>query len=654
MKKPSHSFSLLRRSMLQDFVLTNLPKKMIVVMFVSLIVFSVVFLYDSSMMADEITTTFRGINLKYYDQGYLVSSPKCKIVDREPFSEEALRYFRPTKYRSCSTRQLLSFVTKERNVATVHIRNEVTQQYTTRPITCCYSNVSRVVDGPMPDHNIAISSCETFRDNVTISSDAVIIQCKEESSKKLIYENAHAAVTITENVRERLDSFGNKPKPLNVLMIAVDSVSRLNFIRTMPKTYSFIERNNWLTLKGYNKVEDNTFPNFMAIFTGYNQSDASGICNPEIEGKLDSCPFLWQTYRDLGYVTAYVEDEAKIGTFTFHKKGFSRPPCDYYFRPYILASEKLAGYKLNGMTYCTGPESAGERILNLAKDFSSTFAEGPYLGVFWMNSFSHNELNSPMMLDEKITQFLIDLNYTGTYDNTIVILFSDHGIRFGNIRTTKTGWLEERLPFIYFSFPSWFKKMFPAEYQNFVDNERKLTTPYDFHMTLQDILILSGLNHEVTPSQGCPNCKSLFDEIPVDRSCEEAGIEDHWCTCAGYADTSLEPDVAKMVSDVITDELHKRTSNESKGGGDHICAKFSVKEFLSTRLSQPFSYKNDSYLLVSVRTEPSAVFETTLRFADDIRLGNFFVGYISRLDAYAKTSKCASTDFLKKYCYCLQ
>ncbi|RYA67319.1 hypothetical protein DD592_27595, partial [Enterobacter cloacae complex sp. 2DZ2F20B] len=53
------------------------------------------------------------------------------------------------------------------------------------------------------------------------------------------------------------------------------------------------------------------------------------------------CPMIWFDFKKLNYITGYAEDEAWINTFNYKKKGFTEPPTDYYFRPYIQGSEKL-------------------------------------------------------------------------------------------------------------------------------------------------------------------------------------------------------------------------------------------------------------------------------------------------------------------------
>ncbi len=64
--------------------------------------------------------------------------------------------------------------------------------------------------------------------------------------------------------------------------------------------------------------------------------------------------------------------------------------------------------------------------------------------------------------------------------------------RFADIRDTQQGKLEERLPFFSFTFPSWFKSKFPEAFNNFKENARRLTTPFDINKTLRNILHFDG------------------------------------------------------------------------------------------------------------------------------------------------------------------
>lgn len=82
-------------------------------------------------------------------------------------------------------------------------------------------------------------------------------------------------------------------------------------------------------------------------------------------------------------------------------------------------------------------------------------------------------------------------------------------LRFAEIRNTLQGKQEERLPYFSFVFPLWFKKVYPEAYANFLHNTRYLTTPFDIHKTLENIL-----NFE-TPKIGDRHQRaiSLFDKV---------------------------------------------------------------------------------------------------------------------------------------------
>lgn len=193
-----------------------------------------------------------------------------------------------------------------------------------------------------------MKQCENFDNKIQIPEDveAILVKCHEKDGKKKrkpFYENTHSLVNI-EKIRERLESNEQKnttKRKLSILFLGIDSVSRLNFQRAMPKTNEFLHDNHWILMNGYNKMGENTFPNLMAILTGKSINQAYDACTPTVPYKLDNCSFIWYDFHQSGYTTAYGEDEAEISTFNYNKVGFVEPPTDYYLRPYMLASEKL-------------------------------------------------------------------------------------------------------------------------------------------------------------------------------------------------------------------------------------------------------------------------------------------------------------------------
>ena len=192
-----------------------------------------------------------------------------------------------------------------------------------------------------------------FHDQADLAEDLefLYVYCYGQRGKlELLYQNLHSIVVdkklphVSLNNETSLgdgEMNGTTWKRYSVMLFGIDSISRLNFIRTMSNTKTFLEHHNWTWLEGYNKVADNTFPNLIAILTGMNVSQLFNTCYPSQDTRLDDCPFLWNEYSKQGYLTAYFEDEVQIGTFNFERYGFLNAPTDYYGRPYMMAGEAL-------------------------------------------------------------------------------------------------------------------------------------------------------------------------------------------------------------------------------------------------------------------------------------------------------------------------
>lgn len=96
--------------------------------------------------------------------------------------------------------------------------------------------------------------------------------------------------------------------------------------------------------------------------------------------------------------------------------------------------------------------------------------------------------------------------------------------RFADIRQTIQGKQEERLPFFSFAFPPWFKQKQPEAYSNFLANTKRLTTPFDIHATLKDVIHFP---------------QKLGDNVLKNRSMslfKKVGLDDFIC-CLAHSDS---------------------------------------------------------------------------------------------------------------------
>ena len=392
----------------------------------------------------------------------------------------------------------------------------------------------------------------------------------------------------------------------------------------------------------------------MAILTGYNRTFAYSECTPTVPGQLETCPFVWKDFQDAGYVTAYGEDEASISSFNYHKTGFIKQPTDFYLRPYMLAAEKNLHIKRkHWLTLCLGYKHSVDHIYQYALDFATNYVNDPFFGLFWTNTFSHNDISDPSLMDEKMKNYILELQRRDILNNSMVVFFSDHGLRFGEVRNLVTGWLEERLPFIFISLPEWFKNENPEIVEALKINRNRLTNPYDLHMTLKHVLELSDRTSKLPLARSCSQCQSIFKVMPWNRSCEDTAITPHWCTCSPYKSNDKNSAIVLSAVNFAIKHINGELANTSSSRRN--CADLKLNKISYSRKAEHHDHKipYDMYLFVFDVAPSSGLFEATVRYT--LKTKQFeMTGAVSRLNMYAGQSECIKNDYLKKYCYCVK
>ena len=516
---------------------------------------------------------------------------------------------------------------------------------------CCYQQIIRSGVNATADNEFTLTSCKEFTGNISLTTEDefILVKCSGFlwfiSSE--VYKNGHALIRTKKSVKKKFQENLHKDK-INVFLMGIDSISRLNLIRAMPETYKHLNQtDDWFELRGYNKIGDNTLPNLLAIFTGKSEGDFRKKCDWSKVGGLENCKYIWNDFSDSSYVTAYAEDESSINTFNYHKPGFVKPPTDHYLRPFNLAiEENLEIRTVNKRRMCVGYQNYADYIYNYGFDYAEKYSNNSYFGVFWTNSFSHEDLSMISEMDARVKYYLEQLETRGILNSSIVIFFSDHGMRFGPIRNLFIGWLEERLPFFYIWLPPKFRQSNPDIVEALRINRDRLSSPYDVHVTLKHILKMSGGFEDELSAVSCPKCQSLFTELPLNRSCADAGIDQHWCTCVDFQVIDESSNIVQSAVQKIISEVNKHLAPYPK------CAKLKLKKVHSARKS---AYNSSTNYLISFNVSPSnAQLEATIRCDDDKNCEDYkIIGTVSRLNRYGDQSICVNDSELRKYCYCM-
>nr|CDS26630.1 protein of unknown function DUF229 [Hymenolepis microstoma] len=500
---------------------------------------------------------------------------------------------------------------------------------------------------------------------------------------------------------------------VNVLLLGIDSLSRLSWYRYLPKTiekFTKLAKSRGTIFSKYHVVGDGTTNNLLAILTGYfeeelpesrrfetkllggtgglveSQISGNEVYNESVKTPLDDFPWIWSEYkRKAGYATHFIEDTPNFGTFQYRLKGFGnlKPPVDSYGRPCMVAAALDARY-YGKQLGCTASTPTHLVLLESFREFMNANAHLPRFSLTFLSEMIHEEPWEARHVDEDMANLLEEIDKEdergwGALANTVVILFSDHGPRIGKARLSLQGKLEERLPMLGILFPRKLAQEWPEAVSALQSNIDRLCSPFDLHATLEHILTRS--EHQNTRSH------SLLTPIPWNRTCSEAGIARHWCTCAHWV--TLKPNLAGDWSDEIARAalLTMETINSAtvvlKSGGMRLvglCEKLKLDKIISAELSRlpndvvrfrgsadrdgriPIFAKFDikpvsSTLRLHLKVQPKdAHFEVVLY--RDVNGGEFkapTLENIQRLDQYEKHASCLDSKMwihARRFCIC--
>ncbi|KAH7710969.1 hypothetical protein AAVH_21733 [Aphelenchoides avenae] len=270
------------------------------------------------------------------------------------------------------------------------------------------------------------------------------------------------------------------------------------------------------------------------------------------------------------------------------------------------------------------------------------------------------------------------MHKSGGFDNTVVILMADHGHRFAKLRDTQQGQLEERLPFFAVYMPEKFRESEKGSraFWNLKKNANRLTSPFDIYSTLVDVIRWPTADELSTPEDVAKDRSlSLFRDIPESRTCAQAGIAPHWCTCLNWQSAMTgkqQVDISTMLAGKVVEAINNHTLPERK-----LCAPLRLGKLIDSKRLVPhddvlkyngvkdydgFAPKLEgnvqatsaTYQVKFTTTPGDAKYEATVQY--DARSGAVAVDLtaVSHINAYGDRPHCVidKNFFLAAYCVC--
>ncbi|CAL1546886.1 unnamed protein product [Lymnaea stagnalis] len=536
--------------------------------------------------------------------------------------------------------------------------------------SCKYQEIS---NSPSGDKTMTTGPwSDNFTSSISLGdrTEFIVAVC-ENNASQTISKTYHALIPKRQELAEELsfklkkrNAVYNPKETLNVVMIGMDGVPRNHFMRAMNKTYTFLMSElNSFDLSMHTQVGINTFPNFVALLTGSYEDEVRKWWH--VSGYLDTYDLVWKDFEAAGYRTLYTEDQPTLGAFHLGRRGFKFSPTHYYSRPICLAMESDRSFWKAGR-HCLGNQPEITFHYDYIKQFLETFKDKPLYAMQFQTRISHDDVTTTKMADEHTYEFYKYLKSSGQLNKTLLISFSDHGIRYGPLRPTINGLIESRAPYAIFTFPKWFLDKYPDVANNLKTNTGRLTTHFDTHATLRDLIYFKA--DRVSPLVPGSHGSSLFRELPKSRVCQDIPIPMEFCICgqSQIVEVSNASALSQGLVDLVLKSVNSKT-NHTKCATLQLTGVVQVALFKLTRVSD----KDQRVYKVKFVTSPGgALYEGTvttnkcedsdlLHYFEELKSGknnntlSVTVGQtIDRLNFYKGQADCEEDVTVKAYCYC--
>ena len=526
----------------------------------------------------------------------------------------------------------------------LQINYETMKRYGYTKLECMYSEIE------IKDiNNVEFLNKAPLTSPSYTQSDFVHVECLN-SDAKVVYSNF--LYKINNATKTRKQTLGQESKDqLNIIILGLDSVSRLVAERKLPLTMTYIrDKLGAYVMKGYTKIGDNTTPNLIAMLTG------KTIMEYIVKLPSFDYPQFYKEVIDKGYTECHSEDWA----FWWPNFGFKYPMYTHYTRTLFLAKEKRnifmetasSDVNTSDSSFCFGNKLQHRVLLDYIHKFLDSYKTKLKYIFMWQNEIGHHDSNKLQHIDEDLKKLIQRLNDTNELEKSLVIICGDHGPRYGPVLETDIGRFTGRLPLMAVLLPEQIKKRFPHIHQNMLLNTERLTSPFDIYETLEDIVYQNFDFSKVEFKNGVPpRGISLFKNIPQDRSCFDAGISEHYCACYSFSDVPVDTtpviEVAKFVVQSINNLLV---------GVKTKCANLELIKIKSAKVQHvpktDESTSSSINYVVVVQTVPGeGIFEATAQYYSRSQIT--MLGDINRLNAYGNQSSCIDNHLLHLYCYCL-
>ncbi|KAL3219914.1 hypothetical protein MRX96_005668 [Rhipicephalus microplus] len=274
---------------------------------------------------------------------------------------------------------------------------------------CRYTVVSRNESAEIPDAEPILGPAQKLPFGKEIDAEYVQVSC--EASGKLLFTEYFLIPQPKQPLQDTNEPQLDEPsssRKMSVLILGIDSTSRMNFNRLMKKTRKYIvEELGAFEFLGLNKVGDSSFPNQLPLLSGISGPDAESLFQSH---NFDTFPLLWNTFKLEGYTTLFLEEMPYCGLFTYpNYLGFKRPPTSYYPEAVLRKMDEKGGSD----RFCVGSRLKSKVLIRYLAEVLKLNSDSRMFSYVWLSDVTHNSLKGGEVIDRPLERFFRELSDTG-------------------------------------------------------------------------------------------------------------------------------------------------------------------------------------------------------------------------------------------------
>lgn len=395
--------------------------------------------------------------------------------------------------------------------------------------------------------------------------------CGDEGQAILINKRNPQVYDRARNLSSEISQeIGEKAfKPMNIVLIWIDSVSRQHFYRNFPKTIKYL--NNELVkdkkFVGYDFIINNanaasTVGNMIPLFFGENLSTfdkkISGLYWKN-QNHLDRYKqvqenAIWKYYQDLGFVTAFGYETT--WDFVTDKLG-PKIHTDHNMFNYINAGCKLFKYVDNKEEQrCMGLKDVHRHMFDYSMQFLENYDKLNKF-VYMHLSAGHEATRTVVRTIDPDLEDLIKRTlkkFENKEEDVVIMIGSDHGSYNIEWDQSIENYLEIQLPFQFLiTNKELIRRIGPKTDEVLKWNTNRITGRYDWYLTLKHLGILPYGNINKSSDiylnwkQDKMDAHSVFlEKSDNTRSCSDIDIDRVYCSCIQWVNMSIS-DISNSV-----------------------------------------------------------------------------------------------------------